>query len=74
MSDFKETEEYFKNGYNALTFKPNDASELAKCIDYAFEHRAEMVIIGKNNYEMSIRYHDYDKVKGRLNSFVDSLI
>ncbi len=74
LSDYKETEEYFINGYNALTFKPNDAKDLARCINYAAGHRKEMCEMGENNYDMSTRLHDYNKTKKILNDFVCEII
>lgn len=74
LSDYKETEEYFIKGYNALMFKPNDADDLARCINYAAEHRKEMNKMGANNYDISMRLHDYDKTKKVLNDFVRRII
>lgn len=74
ISDYKETEEYFRDGYNALTFRPNNSSDLARCIQYASEHGEEMSLMGEHNYEMSMKYHDYEKVRVDLLSFVECLI
>lgn len=74
ISDFEETKEYFIQGYNALTFKPNSENALAQCIRYANENREEMGILGEHNYEMSMRYHNYKDIKNELIRFVEQII
>lgn len=74
ISDYMETKEYFIDGYNALTFKPNDSADLARCILYASRHRDEMAILGKHNYDMSTKFHNYEKIKNDLIAFVDKII
>lgn len=74
ISDYEETKEYFIEGYNALTFKPNDSVDLARCILYASKHRDEMIVLGEHNYDMSTKFHNYEKVKKDLIAFVDKII
>lgn len=74
LSDFEETKEYFMNGYNALTFRPNNVKNLVECISYANKHRDEMKLLGKHNYEMCKKLHDYDRTKYELNKFVNLIL
>lgn len=74
ISDFKETQEYFKDGYNAFTFKPNSAADLVRCIRYAYGHRNEMEVMGRHNFEMSMEFHDYEKTKVKLNHFIGLIL
>ena len=66
ISDYKETREYFKNGYNALTFKPGDADDLVSKIRYSYDHKAEMKQIGENNRKMTEKNHDFNEGKRLL--------
>lgn len=74
ISDYKETKEYFIEGYNALTFKPNDSKDLAKSILYASKHREEMIVLGEHNYDMNTKFHNYENVKKALIDFVYQII
>lgn len=70
LSDYKETEEYFINKYNALTFKPNDVSDLVSKIQYAKENKELMRTIGEKNYLMSTEKHNYEQIKRNLNTII----
>ncbi|WP_028235569.1 glycosyltransferase family 4 protein [Pseudobutyrivibrio sp. MD2005] len=74
ISDFHETREYFIEGYNALTFRPNDSYDLADCIEYAYNHKEVMILLGENNYLMSRKYHDYEIIKKEFNGFIDGMV
>ena len=69
ISDYKETKEYFINGYNALTFKPGDAKDMAEKLLYAFNNQELMKKQGRNNRIMTVTKHNFDdgqKVIGTL--------
>ena len=70
ISNFKHTREYFIDGYNALVFKSKNERELAKQIIYACENPEKMELIGKNNYEMSIKCHNYEDIQSSLRKFI----
>lgn len=74
ISDYAETKEFFKSGYNALVFNPNDATGLKKCIEYAKNHREEMEVMGKHNYEMSTTLHNYQMVQEKLNNWIETMM
>jgi len=71
ISDYPETDEYFKNGFNALTFYPGDSDDLVKTIRYAYEHQDEMKKIGINNRLMTENKHDYYKCKEIICSLIE---
>lgn len=73
LSDFKETREYFKDGYNALTFTPHDADDLAKKLLYAIENKEEMRQMGINNRIMTETKHDFYLCKERICSLIEKV-
>lgn len=73
ISDYKETKEYFKNGYNALIFKPGDSDDLAQKIRYAFNNQDEMKRLGENNRTMTELKHDFYDCKKRLYSLIEKV-
>lgn len=73
ISDFEATEEYFKNGYNALTFKPMSAKDLAEKIKYFNNNENEKKRIGANNHDMSIKEHNYYKVQEETIEFIEAI-
>ena len=73
LSDFEETREYFIDGYNALTFKPNNYHDLAAKLVIAKNNPQKMRIIGQNNYVMSNTYHNYYKIQNDLHRFIVDL-
>lgn len=73
LSDYPETAEYFKDGYNALTFAPGNAKALAEKIMFAYEHRDMMAQYGENNRQMTFTKHDYDDCKRTILSLIRKL-
>lgn len=71
ISDYKETREYFRGGYNALTFCPRDAADLSDKIKFACEHQNEMLELGNNNRIMTESKHDYYKCKKIICSLIE---
>ena len=74
ISDYTETKEFFKDGYNALTFKPKSSKELAKKLKYAKENPSVMMKLGVNNHKMSDELHNYDAIQADLHTFLYKLI
>ncbi len=73
ISDYKETEEYFADGYNALAFKPGDPADLAEKIRYAYEHRAEMEKMGNNNRIMTETKHSFYDCRRIICSLIEKV-
>lgn len=73
ISDYPETTEYFKEGYNALIFKPGDSGELAQKIEYAYSHRKEMEEMGKRNRAMTETKHDFYDCKAKICSLIEKV-
>ena len=70
LSDFEATAEYFSNGKNALTFIPNNSSDLAEKLRYARSHPLEMERMGLSNYQASRSLHDYTATQDKLRAFL----
>ena len=73
ISDYEQTKEYFKDKYNALTFTPQDAADLAQKLLYAIDHREEMRQMGNNNRIMTETKHDFYLCKERICSFIEKV-
>ncbi len=73
ISDYEETREYFKDKYNALTFIPHDAVDLAQKLLYAIDHREEMRQMGKNNRIMTETKHDFYLCKEKICSLIEKV-
>ena len=73
LSDYDETKEFFIDGYNALTFKPGDAGDLVKIIEYAYAHKDKMEIIGMNNFHMTQKYHDFYDCQDRICCLIEKV-
>lgn len=73
VSDYEVTKEYFIDGYNALTFKPNNAKQLAECIQKLYFNRTLCKKIGKNNFQATLTMHDPQKIQKELLDFVSEL-
>ena len=73
LSDYPETAEFFRDGYNALTFRPGDARDLAGKILYACENPAEMERLGNNNRRMTETKHDFYSCKEIICSLIEKV-
>ena len=73
ISDYPETGEYFKKGYNVLTFTPGDARDLASKLSYACGHKLEMEIIGQKNRMMTEKKHDFYDCKEKLCTVIEKV-
>ncbi len=74
ISDFEETREFFRDNVNAFTFKVGDHKDLAKKITMLAKDSERYLILAKNNYDMSFKYHDYDRIKLDLVKFIKNNI
>ena len=73
LSDYPETAEFFRDGFNALTFRPGDAQDLAKKIRYACETPAEMERLGSNYRLMTETKHDFFACKEIICSLIEKV-
>lgn len=74
LSDYPETEEYFKDGYNALTFKPKSYKDLVQKIIYAKNNPDKMDEIGRNNRIMSFEKHNFSEIQHTLHQFINDVV
>ena len=74
LSDFEATKEYFIDGYNALTFKPHDAKDLADKIRYLKANKEYAENMGYKNHDMSINKHDYGLTQNKTLRFIDLVV
>ncbi|MDE5763710.1 MAG: glycosyltransferase family 4 protein [Ruminococcus sp.] len=73
LSDYPETAEYFTDGYNALTFAPGNAKELAEKIVFAYEHRDTITQYGEHNRSMTFAKHGFDACKVIILSLIEKM-
>lgn len=74
LSDFPATREYFKNGYNALTFTPHNAKKLAESIYKLYEDSNLREQLGRNNREATLRLHHKTSIQNKLLNFLEEVI
>lgn len=74
ISDYPETKEYFKDGYNALTFRPKNYKDLAKKLIFSKRNLDEIKKIGTNNRAMSLEKHDFNKIQNIFCKFIKDMI
>lgn len=73
LSDYKETNEYFRDGFNALLFRPRDVSDLTEKIRYAYDHRNEMIQLGNKNRRMTEMKHNFYDCKAVICSVIEKV-
>ena len=73
LSDFPATREYFKNGYNALTFTPHNAKKLAESIQKLYENSELREQLGRNNREATLRLHHKISIQNKLINFLEEV-
>ena len=73
LSDYEETAEYFRDGFNALTFTPGDAKALAEKILLAHDEPEKMDEMGKKNRMMTETKHDYYACKEAICSLIEKV-
>ncbi len=74
ISDFEATKEYFIDGYNAVTFKPHDAKDLARNLVKIRNNKEILNKLGKNNYFMTKTKHNYKETKVKLQEFINKCV
>lgn len=73
LSDFKATQEYYKDSYNCLTFKPNSAKSLSLSIMRLRNDPNLCLEIVQRNYHESVQKHNYTTVKKSLLNLMNQL-
>lgn len=71
IADFKETKEFAKNEFTALTFRSKDSYDLAKKIDRILDEDIDIYNIINNNYKQSVINHNIESLKDDLNELFD---
>lgn len=74
ISDYKATQEYFKHGYNCLTFKPHSARSLSfRIMELRNDPKLYSMIVQRNHQE-SIKKHDYSTVQSSLLDILNHVV
>lgn len=74
ISDFKQLHAYCINGYNCLSFDSEKPSELAKCIEHLRKNKDISKKLVENNKKMNEQYHNVEKEKQKLLSFLENIV
>lgn len=69
ISDFEQTRENVRDGYNGLTFRPNNPKSLAEAINRLCEDRSLCRRLGENNWINSKEKHTYIAVQTEMIKF-----
>lgn len=73
ISDYKQTSDYFINEHNCLTFEANNSKDLANKIEKLYEDKRLQEKLKKNNKDMNAKYHNFEKERDKLLSFVNRI-
>ncbi len=73
ISAYKETREYFMNGYNAITFKTGVAKDMANKLLYAFNNQIIIENLGRNNKIMTEKKHNFNDCKEIICSLIEKV-
>lgn len=73
VSDFENTQEFLKNGYNGLTFKANDAFDLSQKILECLTNIELTEEIVEKNYRETLNNHNLNDLKSELESLLKDL-
>lgn len=74
LSDFDATKEFFKDGYNALTFQPGNDRDLAEKLRFLHENPEINVQLAANNRKMSRKKHDFAATQKKLAGFFETIL
>lgn len=73
LSDFKQTEDYFINEENCLTFKRNNPKCLAEKTERLFKDKELCKKLTDKNKTMNLKYHNFKTERDKLLEFVNSI-
>jgi hypothetical protein len=71
ISDFKETEHFYKNEFNVLSFNHKKNSDLVSKIKMLIEDEKLMKYLANNNHFMSKTYHNFEIEKEKLLGYLE---
>ncbi|MGH2317018.1 glycosyltransferase [Planococcus sp. SE5232] len=66
LTDFKQTREFAKDNFNCLTFKNHDYKDLSKKILQLMENEEVSYKIIENNYNQTIKYHNFKDMANEI--------
>lgn len=73
ISDFEETAENVKDGFNGLTFVPRDSDDLARKISVLYNDFELRRSLGENNKRHSTSFHSFELEKEKLLALMSKL-
>ena len=74
ISGFKQTECFFENNENCLTFEPKNSVDLAKKIDELSTNAEKTHCLGRNNFVRINKEHNFQIEEQKLNKFVNQIM
>lgn len=74
ISDYEATKEYFKDGVNALTFRPKDPRDLAAKLRILRDNPELNSRLAEKNYEFSRELHNYAETQERFVAFLNDIL
>ncbi|KMK90184.1 glycosyltransferase family 4 protein [Rossellomorea marisflavi] len=74
VSDFPNFYEYLIPGKSGLVFKPGCYNELASNIQALHGNESLCAYLGKNNYLLTMKYHNSQDVNKKVKVFVESIL
>ena len=74
LSDYEATREYFRDGVNALTFRPKDPRDLAEKLRFLRDNPELNRRLSENNYKFSQELHNYAATRERFVAFLNEVL
>ena len=70
ISDYNETGEYFKDGFNAIVFAPGNSKELVEKIKKLYNNRDLLKELGEHNRIMTETKHNFYSCKDIITTHI----
>ena len=74
ITNFSNVREFVKDGYNGLTFEPNNPKQLAKAILKLKNDKELLEKLGENNYKYTMKYHTESYAMDMLIKKIDEIL
>lgn len=74
ISGFKQTDYFYKNCYNVLTFKPGSSKDLAKKINLLYLDKKYLKKLSNNNQYMTKKHHSFSSEQKKIIAFINSIL
>jgi len=71
ISQFKETDYFYKNEFNVLSFNPKKNSDLVSKVIMLIEDEKLIKYLSKNNHFMSKKFHNFEIEKAKLLNYLE---